>query len=136
MKGFFKEFKQFISTGNMLELSVAVILGAAVKTVIDSFVNGIMMQIVAAIGGKADFSKLVITVRGTDLFIGVFITALINLISIGLVLFVIVKAYNRLKRLGEAQAAAEELEKAAVHPPGPTEVELLAEIRDALRARG
>lgn len=136
MKSFFKEFKQFISTGNMLELSVAVILGAAVKTVIDAFVNGIMMQLIAAIVGKTDFSAVVLTLGDTQILIGTFITAIINLVLIGLVLFIIVKAYNRLKRLGEAQAAAEAFEEAAANPPGPTEIDLLVEIRDALKARG
>ena len=62
MKNLVKEFKQFISTGNMLELAVAVMLGAAVKTVIDAFVNGIMLQLVAAIVGKADFSAVVVRI--------------------------------------------------------------------------
>lgn len=136
MKSFVREFKQFIATGNMLELAVAVILGAAVKSVIDAFINGVMMQVIAAFVGKADFSAVVITISGTTLYVGTLITAFINLISIGLVLFFIVKAYNRLKRMGEAQAAAAAFEEAAANPPGPTELELLAEIRDALKARG
>lgn len=136
MKSFFREFKQFISAGNMLELSVAVILGAAVKTVIDAFVNGIMMQLIAAVVGKTDFSAVIVSVGNTPLYVGTFVTTVINLVSIGLVLFVMVKAYNRLKKVGEAQAAAEAFEEAAANPPGPTEVELLTEIRDALKARG
>lgn len=136
MKNFVKEFKQFISTGNMLELAVAVMLGAAVKAVIDSFVTGIMMQLIAAIAGKADFSAVVVTIADTTLYVGSLITAVINLISIGLVLFIMVKAYNRFKRMVEAQAAADAFEEAATHPAGPTELELLTEIRDALKARG
>lgn len=139
MKDFAKEFKSFIATGNMVELAVAVILGTAIGAVIKSFTDGIMMQIVAAIFGKPDFSDVTIVLRedvGTvvvdgvetsvdsELQIGLFINALISLLLTGLVLFMMVKAYNRMKR--------KQLEE---NPPGPTEVELLTEIRDALAAR-
>lgn len=138
MKNFLKEFKSFVATGNMIELAVAVILGGAVGAVIKAFTDGIMMQLVAAIFGKPDFSDVTITLRknvGKDpdgepldsvLQIGTFINTLISLILTGLVLFMIVKAYNRMKK-----KAAEE-----APPAGPTEVELLTEIRDALKARG
>lgn len=136
MKKFAKEFKDFIATGNVIELAVAVILGGAVGAVIKSFTDGIMMQIVAAIFGKPDFSEVSITLRenvGTDadgnpvnseLAIGAFLNTVISLVFTGLVLFLMIKAYNRMKR-----SAAEE------EPAGPTEVELLTEIRDALKAR-
>jgi len=139
MKNFAKEFKSFIATGNMIELAVAVILGTAIGAVIKSFTDGIMMQIVAAIFGKPDFSDVTIVLRkdvGTvvvdgvetsvdsELQIGLFINALISLLLTGLVLFMMVKAYNRMKRKQSEEA-----------PPGPTEVELLTEIRDALAAR-
>jgi large conductance mechanosensitive channel len=142
MKKFGKEFKEFIATGNMIELAVAVILGGAVGAVIKSFTDGIMMQIVAAIFGKPDFSDVTITLRknvgeqvaadgsiesiDSKLQIGLFINALISLILTGLVLFMMVKAYNKMKKTKEADDA----------PAGPTEVELLTEIRDALKARG
>ena len=145
MKNFAKEFKDFIATGNMIELAVAVILGGAVGTVIKAFTDGIMMQLVAAIFGKPDFSDVTITVRknvetvvdpatGTEtqkdavLQIGTFINTLISLLLTGLVLFMIVRAYNKMKARREAEVEAE--------PAGPTEVELLTEIRDALKARG
>jgi large conductance mechanosensitive channel len=141
MKKFGKEFKDFIATGNMIELAVAVILGGAVGAVIKSFTDGIMMQFVAAIFGKPDFKDVTITLRknvgetvaadGTVttvdsvLQIGLFINALISLLLTGLVLFMMVKAYNRMKKAKEVDDA----------PAGPTEVELLTEIRDALKAR-
>jgi large conductance mechanosensitive channel len=140
MRNFVKELKEFIASGNMLELAVAVILGAAIAAVIKAFTEGIVMQLVAAILGKPDFNDVTITLRhdvGTEtlangqtkpidatLQIGTFINALITLVITGLILFVMIKAYNRFKRKP---------------PPGgptePTEVELLTEIRDALRAR-
>lgn len=135
MRAFFKEFKDFIATGNVIELAVAVILGAAINQVVQSFTNGIMMQIVAAIFGQPDFSNITITLRknvGTDeagnnvdsvLRIGDFINTLINLAIVGLVLFIIIKAYNKMKKQQpEAEADA-------------TEVDLLVEIRDLLANR-
>lgn len=124
MKKFVKEFRDFIATGNMIELAVAVILGAAVKAVIDSFTNGVMMQIVAAIFGKPNFDALSFDISDTPIYYGQVITTLISLVMVGLVLFFIIKAYNRMRKPAEAA------------PAGPTEVELLTEIRDALRARG
>ncbi|MFT3853786.1 MAG: large conductance mechanosensitive channel protein MscL [Ilumatobacteraceae bacterium] len=138
MKRFVKEFREFIATGNMIELAVAVILGSAVAAVITAFTNGIMMQIVAAIFGKPNFDDVTITLRhnvGTDdagnpvnavLQIGSFINTLITLVLTGLVLFLMVKGYNRMKRKSAEEAP----------DPGPTEIELLTEIRDALRSRG
>lgn len=137
MKKFLKEFREFIATGNMIELAVAVILGAAVAAAITAFTNGIVMQIVAAIFGKPNFDDVTITLRhnvGTDaqgnpvdavMQIGTFINALISLVLTGLVLFLMIKAYNRMKRKSAEEAP----------DPGPTEIELLTEIRDALKAR-
>jgi large conductance mechanosensitive channel len=144
-KGLIQEFREFIASGNMIELAVAVILAGAVGVVIKAFTDGIMMQVVAAIFGKPDFNDVTITLRhnvetvkdadgkvidhkDAVLQIGTFINALISLVLTGLVLFAIVKAYNRLKR---RQAAVEE----AAEPSGPTEIELLTEIRDALKAQ-
>jgi len=143
-KGLIQEFREFIASGNMIELAVGVILAGAVGVVIKAFTDGIMMQIVAAIFGKPDFNDVTITLRknvetGADgkpvdakLQIGTFINALISLVLTGLVLFAIVKAYNRLKR---KQAVVDAAEAAAAEPAGPTEIELLTEIRDALKAR-
>jgi len=130
VRSFFREFKDFIVTGNMIELAVALILGLAIAAAITAFTNGIMMQIVAAIFGQPDFSNITITLRedvndaGDDavLQIGAFINALIVLVLTGLVLFLIVKAYNKLK-------------KAEPETVAPTDVEVLMEIRDELRAQ-
>lgn len=122
MKNFLREFKDFIATGNLIELAVAFILAAAVKVVIDSFVNDIVMQIVAAIFGKPDFSSLSIGIGKAEIGIGLFINALLSLIIIGLVLFLIIKAYNRMR-------------KQQPEPEPSDEVVLLTEIRDALVRR-
>ena len=130
MKNFLKEFKEFISTGNLVELAVALILALAIKQVIDAFMNGVVNPLIGAIVGKPNLdSFLTFTVRkGTanesTISFGVVLTQLVELVLVGLVLFFIVKAYNKMK--GPADEA----------PAGPTEVELLTEIRDSLRARG
>jgi large conductance mechanosensitive channel len=123
MKGFIKEFKDFIATGNMVELAVAVILGAALKGVIDAFTNNVVMQIVAAIVGKPNFDEVGFELGDSFIGIGTVITQLINLVIVGLVLFMLIKAYNKMRKPADAA------------PAGPTEVELLTEIRDSLRTR-
>ena len=128
MKGFFKEFKDFISTGSMIELAVAVILGLAVKSVIDAFMSGVANPLIGAVLGKPNLDNfLTFTVRkGTTnqstISFGVVLTQMISLVVVGFVLFLFVKAYNKIR--SPMQAA----------PPGPSEIDLLTEIRDELRA--
>lgn len=148
-RGLIQEFREFIASGNMIELAVGVILAGAVGVVIKAFTEGIMMQIVAAIFGQPDFNDVKITLRhnvadikndkgviighkDATLQIGTFINALISLVLTGLVLFAIIKAYNGLKR---RQAAAVAVDEGPADAPAPTELQLLAEIRDALQAR-
>lgn len=129
MKNFFKEFKDFIATGNMVELAVAFILGLAVKSVIDAFMAGIANPLIGAIVGKPNLDNfLTFTVRkGTSnqstISFGLVLTQIISLIIVGFVLFLFVKAYNRFRHPVEAV------------PPRPNEIDLLTEIRDELRAR-
>ena len=123
MKNFLKEFKDFIATGNLIELAVAFILAAAVKVVIDSFVNDIVMQLIAAIISKPDFKDLTWGVGDANLKVGLFFNAVISLLLVGFVLFLVVKAYNRFKKTPEAATSA------------PPEIVLLTEIRDALVER-
>lgn len=139
MKGYIKEFKEFIAGGDMIELAVAVILAGFIAKVISAFTEGIMMNLVAAIVGKPSFDDVarlkVADGSGTDaatglpnpatyLEFGKLITALFTLVIVGLVLFLIIKAYNRMKKAPDAA------------PAGPTEVDLLTEIRDQLKTRG
>lgn len=130
-----KEFKAFILTGNVIDLAVGVILGAAVGKVVNGFVSDIAMPIVGFLTGGVDFSdmKYILSEAVTDaagavtapevaIMYGNWITSIISLIMVGLVLFLIVKAYNKTKKAQEEAA-----------PAGPTELDLLAEIRDALK---
>ncbi len=134
-----KEFKKFILTGNVIDLAVAVLLAGATALVVNGFVKLIMMPIVGHFVGGTDFSELkivlseaVVAADGTvevaenAILYGEWINTIINLIIVGFVLFMIVKAYNKTKKKEEPAPAA---------PAGPTQEELLAEIRDAIKAQ-
>jgi large conductance mechanosensitive channel len=129
MKNFLKEFKDFVATGNLVELAVAFILGLAIKAVIDAFMQGIVNPLIGAIVGKPNLDNfLTFTVRkGTSnqstISFGVVLTQIISLIIVGFVLFLGVKAYNKMRKPVEEA------------PPGPSEIDLLTQIRDELRAR-
>ncbi|MEZ4801455.1 MAG: large conductance mechanosensitive channel protein MscL [Gelidibacter sp.] len=132
-----KEFKNFIMTGNVIDLAVAVLLAGAVGMVVNGFVTDIMMPIVGSVSGGVDFSdmKVVLSpaVIGDDgsvitpenaIMYGRWINSIINLVIVGFVLFMIVKAYAKVRA---------KKEEAPAPPPGPTEIDLLKEIRDALK---
>lgn len=141
---FVKEFKEFAVKGNAIDLAVGVIIGGAFGTIIDSVVNDLIMPVVSAIIGAPDFSNLYVVlkegagvtanasleaareVEGAVVFAyGNFITVLINFILLALVVFLMVKGINNLKRKEEAAPEPD---------PGPTETEkLLMEIRDSLK---
>ncbi|GGE47392.1 large conductance mechanosensitive channel [Pedobacter psychrotolerans] len=142
--GFVKEFKEFAIKGNVMDLAVGVIIGGAFGKIIDSVVNDLVMPLVAAIIGKPDFSNLYVVLRGAvpegtaladakkiegaAIFAyGNFITVAINFILLALVIFMMIKAINKMKRKEEAVAAA------PVAPP--KEEILLTEIRDLLKAK-
>jgi large conductance mechanosensitive channel len=116
-----KEFKEFALRGNLLEIAVGLVLALAFVAVVTAFVNGIVMPLIAAIVGEPSFDDIVWTINGSAILIGTFLTAVINFLLIAFVLFLIVKAANRMQ--GPAQEA------------GPTEVELLTQIRDELARR-
>lgn len=128
MKNFLKEFKEFIATGNLVELAVAFILAIAIKDVINAFINSVVNPLIGAIFGKPNLDNfLTITIRKGQpdqaiISIGAVLTQLIALVIVGLVLFFVLKAYNKLRKPDDA-------------PAGPTEVEVLTQIRDELRTR-
>jgi large conductance mechanosensitive channel len=118
-----KEFRDFIIKGNTLELAIGVILAVSFGAVVTALTEGVLMAFVAALFGKPSFESLAFTVNGTPIMYGRVITALVNLVLVGLVLFAIVKAVNRLKAPKAAAA------------PKETELDLLTQIRDELRLR-
>jgi large conductance mechanosensitive channel len=123
-----KEFKEFILRGNVMDLAVAVIIGAAFGAVVSAFANGILMNLVAAIFGQPNFDSLTFTLGKGEIQYGLFLTALVNFLIIGAAMFLVIKAANTaMAYRKDREAEAEEAEA--------TELELLAEIRDALVAR-
>jgi large conductance mechanosensitive channel len=133
----FKEFKNFIMTGNVIEFAVAVIMAGAVGQVVNGFVNDIVMPIVGEFTGGVDFANLkyVLTeasgvageagaVAENAIRYGAWINTLVNLVIVGLVMFIIIKAYNKTKTPPPPPA-----------PKGPSQEDLLAEIRDLLKKK-
>ncbi len=126
------EFKKFILRGNVLDLAIAVVIGAAFKTVIDGFVQFIIMPIIGIIGGKPSFDDYTLTVNDSIIRWGSFLTVLVSFLIIAASLFVVIKSFEALqnrRKSGEESAEAE---------PEPMTIgeELLTEIRDLLRAQG
>ena len=131
-----KEFKEFIMTGNVIDLAIAVLLAGAIGLVVGGFVTDIMMPFIGHFTGGVDFSNLFYAMDGEQyttleaakaaggsvIAWGNWVNTIINLIIVGFVLFIIVKAYNKTK--APAPEAA---------PAGPTAEQLLAEIRDELK---
>jgi len=130
MSNLIAEFKAFINRGNVVDLAVAVVIGAAFTLVVNSFVEGVIMPIVAAIVGQPDFSSLTIDIGDAQILYGAFLTTLVNFVLVAFAVFLIVKALNDMQRRrarGETPADEE--------PAAPTEAELLTDIRDLLRER-
>ncbi len=119
--GFIKEFKEFAVTGNLLELAAAVIIGGAVGKIITSLVDDILMPLIGTVI-SADFSKMATEINGATIKYGIFIQNIVTFLIIALVLFMIIKGANKMKK-----AAAEA-------PAGPSSTDaLLMEIRDSLK---
>lgn len=123
MKSWVNEFKEFVNRGNLIDLAIAVVLATFFAPIITAIVDGVIMNLIAAIFGQPSFDSITIGVGDAELLVGSVITAIINFLIVAFVCFLIIKAYNHFK---EDEAEPES---------GPTEVELLAEIRDELRTR-
>ncbi|MEM7162727.1 MAG: large conductance mechanosensitive channel protein MscL [Bacteroidota bacterium] len=130
-----KEFRAFIASGNVIEFAVAVILAGAISAVVTGFVNDVVMPFVGHFSSGLDFANLKVVldqavgVEGEEGYkaenairYGAWINTIVNLIIVGFVLFMITKAYNKMKKKEEEAA-----------PAGPSDIDLLTEIRDALK---
>jgi large conductance mechanosensitive channel len=102
------EFKAFINKGNVLDLAVAVILGLAFGLVITSFVNDILMQIIAAIFGQPDFSSLYFNLGSGVIKYGAFLNAVINFLLVAFAVFLVIKAYNQMRKPTPAETMTKE----------------------------
>ncbi len=123
-----KEFRDFISKGNVLDLAVAVIIGAAFGKIVTSFVNDILMPPIGILLGGVDFKDLHIVLKGSvTMNYGMFIQNIIDFLIIALCVFLVVKVANQLSKKKDEEPAA---------PAAPTkDQELLTEIRDLLKER-
>jgi large conductance mechanosensitive channel len=134
-----KDFREFIARGNVLDLAVAVIIGAAFGTIVSSLTGDVIMPLVGAVFGNVDFSDHYIVLSGevepgatlaaareagaNVLALGSFVSTVINFLILAFVIFLLVRYANKLIKRKEAEPA----------PAGPTEIDLLTEIRDALK---
>jgi large conductance mechanosensitive channel len=138
--GFVSEFKEFISKGNVLDLAIGVIIGAAFGKIVTSLTDDVLMPIIGLALGKIDFANLFVAMNGQHyatiaeakkagigtINYGLFINAVINFLIIASVIFLIVKAANRMKKAPVVVVAEP--------APPTTEQQLLMDIRDSLRA--
>ena len=126
MKGFIREFKEFISNGNVMSMAVGIIIGGAFTAIVNSLVSDIITPLLGMILGGINFSGISITVGDANLLVGRFIQSVIMFILTALVIFVIMKGFNKF-------ATKKKEEEEASSPAEPSEeVKLLTEIRDAL----
>ncbi len=140
MKGFVGEFKEFLIKGNVMDMAIGFIFGAAFSTVVKSLVNNVIMPPIGLLLGKVDFSQLFVALDGKTyaslkvaeaagapvIKYGVFINDVISFIILGFVIFMMIKTVNKLKKDEPKEEEA---------PKKSDEVILLEEIRDALKSR-
>ncbi|MGM9521009.1 MAG: large-conductance mechanosensitive channel protein MscL [Oscillospiraceae bacterium] len=149
-KGFFKEFKEFITRGNVLDMAVGVIVATAFGKITTSLVNDVFMPVVGWICGGVDLTKLNIVLKeevldeagavaeaGVTIGIGTFLGTIIDFILVAFIVFLVIKAFNKAHELAERNKAKEEAAEAAAEPePAPSKEEvLLTEIRDLLKEK-
>ncbi|MGR3632203.1 MAG: large conductance mechanosensitive channel protein MscL [Limimaricola soesokkakensis] len=142
-----KEFRNFIAKGNVMDLAVGIIIGAAFTAIVQSLVHDLINPVIGQILGGIDFTSMYVVLSGdvppgSSLEVaresgaavfayGAFLTAVINFLIIAWVVFLLVKGVNRIK-----DAAVEKGEPVPAAPKGPTQEQLLTDIRDLLKTRG
>jgi large conductance mechanosensitive channel len=129
IKKFGKEFQDFISRGNVVDLAVGVIIGGAFGKIISSLVDDILMPTVGILIGGFNFSELAITVGSANIKYGSFIQNVINFLIIAACIFVIVKVINKLHSVAKAKTETEKVEKKE-----DQQLTVLKEIRDHLKS--
>ncbi|MBQ9356975.1 MAG: large-conductance mechanosensitive channel protein MscL [Prevotella sp.] len=128
--GFVKEFKEFAMKGNVMDMAVGVIIGGAFGKIVSSLVDDVLMPIVGKLTGGVDFTTLAVTLGSGDdaakIAYGNFIQNVVDFIIVAFCIFIMIKGINKLKK--KEEPAPEE-------PKGPTQEELLTEIRDLLKKK-
>ena len=122
MKAMMDEFKAFIQKGNILAIAVGLIMALYFQKIVEALLDGVINPIIAAIFGETTFENIGFDIGDARISIGLVIDAAISFVVVAFILFLMVKAYNNMKQPEEADA-------------GPSEVDLLTEIRDSLRSR-
>ncbi|MBN1237739.1 MAG: large conductance mechanosensitive channel protein MscL [Gammaproteobacteria bacterium] len=140
----FKEFREFAMRGNVVDMAVGIIIGAAFGQIVNSLVNDIVMPPIGLLLGNVDFTNLFVALNGETyeslavadaagapvIRYGLFINNVLDFLIVAFAIFMVIRGMNRLRKKQEAAPATEPA------PPAPTvEVQLLTEIRDALRTR-
>lgn len=126
-----KEFRDFIARGNVIDLAVGIIIGATFTAIVSSLVEDLVNPLLGLIIGGVDFSGLSFGLGDAQFMYGNFINAVIKFLITAWVVFLLVKAVNRMRSIGRKPEPAPQ----PAAPAGPTTEELLAEIRDVLKAR-
>lgn len=119
-----KEFKQFIARGNVIDLAVGVIIGAAFTTIVQSLVKNLINPLIGLFVGRIDLSNLTLKVGEANFKYGSFLNSIINFLIISFIVFLIVKAVNKFTKKEEEET-----------PATPTEADYLKEIRDILKEK-
>lgn len=132
MKKFFNEFKAFALRGNVVDLSLGVLIGGAFTALVSSFTTSIIQPILNIFGNPADNLGWVIPLPGGSegIQLGAFISAIVNFLILAFVIFILMKSINKLSTLGQKKE-----EPVKEEPKGPTTEELLVEIRDLLKQK-
>lgn len=140
MKKFLEEFKTFALKGNVMSMAVGVIIGAAFQSIVTALTNSFINPLIALItggvktdeNGNPQYIGGSFTINGVEFNYGSFLSAVINFLIMALILFMLIKAMNRLMEIGKKK----EEEAKAAEPPAPSKEEvLLTEIRDLLKAQ-
>lgn len=132
MKKFISEFKEFISKGDVMSMAVGIIIGGAFTAVVNSLVGDVITPLLGIIIGGIDFTGIKITVGGAELMVGNFIQAIIVFLLTALVIFWMMKVFNRIFARKNTEAASEN--EVTEPAPVPEDIQLLREIRDLLQA--
>ena len=134
MRNFISEFKEFINKGSVMDMAVGVIVGGAFGKIVTSLVDNVIMPLIGVIMGGVDISGLAVTIGGASIKYGLFLQNVIDFIIIALVIFIMVRALNRMhSRVQEhIHGKSEDVGEAELVPE---DVQLLREMRDILKAK-
>jgi large conductance mechanosensitive channel len=122
-KGLWHEFKEFLNKGDIVTIAVGLIMALYFAKIVDALLNGVVNPIIAAIFGESNFRDIGFNIGDARISIGLVIDAIISFVVVALLLFLIVKAYNHMRRTAEDES-------------GDTQLSVLQEIRDEMKARG